>query len=156
MVEPSSTAQSRRTSASSTARSPENWFKFEISFLVGKKQLGQIIEKCIKVHGTAKTSEVLDEIKAQGYKYSALSGITVAVCDATIPPQKKEILDKANQRIDLISDQYKNGFLSDAERHAAVIDTWNKATDEVSDALQKGLDRYNPIYMMADSGARGL
>ena len=78
-------------------------------------------------------------------------GITVAVCDATIPPQKKEILDKANQRIDLISDQYKNGFLSDAERHAAVIDTWNKATDEVSDALQKGLDRYNPIYMMADS-----
>ena len=134
---------------------PENWFKFEISFLVGKKQLGQIIEKCIKVHGTAKTSEVLDEIKAQGYKYSALSGITVAVCDATIPPQKKEILDKANQRIDLISDQYKNGFLSDAERHAAVIDTWNKATDEVSDALQKGLDRYNPIYMMADSGARG-
>ena len=134
---------------------PENWFKFEISFLVGKKQLGQIIEKCIKVHGTAKTSEVLDEIKAQGYKYSALSGITVAVCDATIPPQKKEILEKANQRIDLISDQYKNGFLSDAERHAAVIDTWNKATDEVSDALQKGLDRYNPIYMMADSGARG-
>ncbi len=134
---------------------PENRFKFEITFLVGKKQLGQIIEKCIKVHGTAKTSEVLDEIKAQGYKYSALSGITVAVCDASIPPQKKEILQKASDRIDLISDQYKNGFLSDAERHTAVIDTWNKATDEVSDALQKNLDRYNPIYMMADSGARG-
>lgn len=134
---------------------PENKFKFEITFLVGKKQLGQIIEKCIKVHGTAKTSEVLDEIKAQGYKYSALSGITVAVCDASIPPQKKEILQKASDRIDLISEQYKNGFLSDAERHTAVIDTWNKATDEVSDALQKNLDRYNPIYMMADSGARG-
>ena len=134
---------------------PENKFKFEITFLVGKKQLGKIIEKCIKVHGTAKTSEVLDAIKAQGYKYSALSGITVAVCDATIPPQKKEILQKADERIDLISDQFKNGFLSDAERHTAVIDTWNKATDEVSNALQKNLDRYNPICMMADSGARG-
>ena len=134
---------------------PENLFKFEIDFLVGKKQLGKIIEKCIKTHGTARTSEVLDSIKAQGYKYSALSGITVAVCDATIPPQKKEILQKTEERVDMISDQYKNGFLSDAERHMAVISTWNKATDEVSDALQKNLDRYNPIFMMADSGARG-
>lgn len=134
---------------------PENLFKFEVDFLVGKKQLGNIIERCIKKHGTSKTSEVLDCIKAQGYKYSTLSGITVAVCDATIPPQKKEILKKTDQRIDSISDQYKNGFLSDAERHAAVISTWNKATDEVSDALQKNLDRYNPIFMMADSGARG-
>ncbi|MCH4239690.1 MAG: DNA-directed RNA polymerase subunit beta' [Oscillospiraceae bacterium] len=134
---------------------PENLFKFEIDFLVGKKQLGNIIEKCIKTHGTSKTSEVLDCIKAQGYKYSTLSGITVAVCDATIPPQKKEILQKTESRVDLISDQYKNGFLSDAERHVAVISTWNKATDEVSDALQKNLDRYNPIFMMADSGARG-
>ncbi len=134
---------------------PENLFKFEIDFLVGKKQLGNIIERCIKVHGTPKTSEVLDCIKAQGYKYSTLSGITVAVSDATIPPQKKEILEKADERINLISDEYKNGFLSDAERHQAVIFTWNKATDDVSTALQKNLDRYNPIFMMADSGARG-
>ncbi|MDD3260860.1 MAG: DNA-directed RNA polymerase subunit beta' [Oscillospiraceae bacterium] len=134
---------------------PDNLFKFEVDFLVGKKQLGNIIERCIKTHGTAKTSEVLDCIKAQGYKYSTLSGITVAVSDATIPPQKKEILQKTDEHIDLISDQYKNGFLSDAERHEAVISTWNKATDDVSDALQKNLDRYNPIYMMADSGARG-
>ncbi|UZT81336.1 DNA-directed RNA polymerase subunit beta' [Caproicibacterium sp. BJN0003] len=133
----------------------ENALKFEIDFLVGKKQLGNIIERCIRIHGTADTSEVLDSIKSQGYKYSALSGITVAVCDATIPPQKKEIIAGAEDKIDLVSDQYKEGMLSNEERHAAVLKIWGQATEDVSNALQKNLDRYNPIFMMADSGARG-
>ena len=134
---------------------PENRFKFEIEFLVGKKQLGKIIDKCIKVHCVPKTSEVLDAVKAQGYKYSTKSAITVAVCDATIPPQKKEIISEAEKKIDLVTDQFKNGLLSDGERYNAVLKTWEKATNDVTDALQKGLDRYNPIFMMADSGARG-
>ena len=134
---------------------PENRFKFEIEFLVGKKQLGKIIDKCIKVHGVPKTSEVLDAVKAQGYKYSTKSAITVAVCDATIPPQKKEIISEAEKKIDLVTDQFKNGLLSDSERYNAVLKTWEKATNDVTDALRKGLDRYNPIFMMADSGARG-
>ena len=134
---------------------PENALKFEIDFLVGKKQLGQIIEHCIKVHGTEQTAEVLDEIKAQGYKYSTISGITVAVCDATIPAAKKDLLKAAEAEINEISDEYAEGFLSESERYNAVLRTWEKCTNDVTDALQKGLDRYNPIYMMADSGARG-
>ena len=94
-------------------------------------------------------------MKAQGYKYSTKSAITVAVCDATIPPQKKEIISEAEKKIDLVTDQFKNGLLSDGERYNAVLKTWEKATNDVTDALQKGLDRYNPIFMMADSGARG-
>ncbi len=134
---------------------PENLFLFEIDFLVGKKQLGQIIDKCIHKHGTAKTAEVLDQIKSQGYKYSTKSGITVAVSDATIPPQKKEIIAAADKKIDLVTDEFKNGLLSDSERYNAVLKTWEKATNDVTTALQNGLDRYNPIFMMADSGARG-
>lgn len=134
---------------------PENLFKFEIDFLVSKKQLGQIIEKCIKIHGTAETADVLDCIKEQGYKYSTLSAITVAVCDATIPPEKKQIIDAAEIEIDIVYDQFKNGLLSDSERYKAVLKIWAKATEDVSLALQKNLDRYNPIFMMADSGARG-
>ena len=134
---------------------PEEALKFEVDFLVGKKQLGQIIDRCIKVHGTEHTAEVLDEIKAQGYKYSTISGITVAVCDATIPESKKDILAAADKEIDEIRAEYAEGFLSDSERYNAVLRTWEKATSDVTDALQKGLDRYNPIYMMADSGARG-
>ena len=134
---------------------PEEALKFEVDFLVGKKQLGQIIDRCIKVHGTEHTAEVLDEIKAQGYKYSTISGITVAVCDATIPGSKKDILAAAEKEIDEIRAEYAEGFLSEAERYNAVLRTWEKATNDVTDALQKGLDRYNPIYMMADSGARG-
>ena len=134
---------------------PEDALKFEVDFLVGKKQLGQIIDRCIKVHGTEHTAEVLDEIKDQGYKYSTISGITVAVCDATIPESKKDILAAADKEIDEIRAEYAEGFLSDSERYNAVLRTWEKATSDVTDALQKGLDRYNPIYMMADSGARG-
>lgn len=134
---------------------PENRFRLEVEFLVGKKQLGQIIDRCIKVHGVPRTSEVLDEIKAQGYKYSTKSGITVSVSDATIPPQKAEIIAKAEKKIDTVSEQYKMGLLSNSERYDAVLKTWTKATEDVSVALQKNLDRYNPIFMMADSGARG-
>ena len=134
---------------------PNERMKFEIDFLVGKKQLGKIIEKCIKVHGTAITSEVLDEIKAQGYKYSTIGAITVAVCDATIPPQKKQIIADAEAKIDEISDEFNEGLLSEEERSGAVIRTWEQATNDETSALQKGLDRNNPIFMMADSGARG-
>ena len=134
---------------------PEQRFHFEIEFLVGKKQLGKIIDKCIKVHGTAKTAEVLDDIKAQGYKFSTRSAITVAVCDASIPPAKKQIIADAEKVIDEVTEEYRFGLLSDAERYNAVLKTWEKATNDVTDALQKHLDRYNPIFMMADSGARG-
>ena len=134
---------------------PENALKYEVDFLVGKKQLGKIIDRCIKVHGTARTADVLDDIKAQGYKYSTRSAITVAVSDATIPQQKKDIIAAAEKKIDAVSEEYHMGLLSEDERKASVIKTWEKATNDVTAALQAGLDRYNPIYMMADSGARG-
>ena len=134
---------------------PEHEFDFEISFLVGKKQLGKIIDRCVRVHGTAVTSEVLDKIKAQGFKYSTKGAITVSVSDAVIPPQKAEILANAEKKIDTITKQYRRGLMSDEERYKKVIETWNKTTDEVADALKGNLDKYNPIFMMADSGARG-
>ena len=134
---------------------PEKSLGLEIDFKVGKKQLGQIIERCIKIHGTAATAQVLDKIKALGYKYSTKAAITVAVCDASIPPQKKHILEEADEQVGEINKEYSRGFISNQERKSAVLEVWNKATDEVSDALTKNLDQYNPIFMMADSGARG-
>ena len=134
---------------------PENRFKLEVDFLVGKKKLGQIIDRCIKVHGTARTAEVLDEIKAQGYKYSTKSAISVAVSDAVIPAQKKQFIAEAEGKIDKITALFRRGLISNDERYRLVIETWQKTTNDVTDALQSGLDRYNPIYMMADSGARG-
>jgi len=130
-------------------------FDLEISFLVRKGQLSEIIDRCIKIHGTTTTSEVLDKIKALGFKYSTKSGITTAVCDATIPPQKKEILAAADVKIDEINEMYNNGYISAHEKSQLVVQTWNKATDDVTDALQKNMDPYNPIQMMAHSGARG-
>ncbi|MBQ7131452.1 MAG: DNA-directed RNA polymerase subunit beta' [Oscillospiraceae bacterium] len=130
-------------------------FDLEVSFLVGKKQLSGIIERCIKIHGTTTTSEVLDKVKALGFKYSTKAAITVAVCDAVIPPQKKEILSKADEQIDSITELYDNGYISSAEKSAKVIEVWNKATNDVTSALKANLDKYNPIFMMADSGARG-
>ncbi|MBQ7937649.1 MAG: DNA-directed RNA polymerase subunit beta' [Oscillospiraceae bacterium] len=134
---------------------PEHEFDFEIGFLVGKKQLGKIIDRCVKKHGTAVTSEVLDKIKAQGFKYSTKSAITVSVSDAVIPPKKAEILAEAEKKIDAIGKQYRRGLLSNEERYKKVISTWNETTDKVADALKDNLDKYNPIFMMADSGARG-
>ncbi len=134
---------------------PENVAKLEIDFKVGKKELGKIIERCIKVHGTVVTAQVLDKIKAQGFKYSTKSAITVAVCDASIPPQKKELLEKADEEVLAINKHYSRGFISNTERKNAVLAVWNRTTNEVSDALTENLDQYNPIFMMADSGARG-
>ena len=134
---------------------PENKFKFEVDFLVKKGGLKKIIDKCIKKHGTARTSQLLDDIKAQGYKYSTKGAITVAVCDAVIPPEKKEIIADAEAKIDDIRNQYMMGLRSNEERYEAILGIWNKATNDVTDALQSNLDRYNPIFMMADSGARG-
>ncbi|MEG2426186.1 MAG: DNA-directed RNA polymerase subunit beta', partial [Oscillospiraceae bacterium] len=134
---------------------PENIFKLEIQNLVNKKELGKIIDKCIRVHGTAVTSEVLDKIKSLGYKYSTKSGITVAVCDANIPPKKAELLAQAELQIDKINKNYKRGLISNKERSRHVINTWEKCTKDVASGLKENLGRYNPIFMMVDSGARG-
>lgn len=134
---------------------PENKFLLEVDFLVGKKQLGQIIERCIHIHGSEITSQMLDRVKAQGYRYSTKSAITVAVSDATIPPQKAELLAAAEEQILKVTKQYNKGLISNEERYNSVIKIWTKTTDEVSNALSANLDSRNPIYMMADSGARG-
>ena len=134
---------------------PENALKLEIDFLVGKKQLGKIIEKCIKKHGAAITSEVLDSIKAQGYKYSTKGALTVAVCDATIPPQKKDIIAETEAKVETIIKQYRRGLITNDERYKLVIEAWKSATDRVATALKDNMDEFNPINMMAKSGARG-
>ena len=133
----------------------ENKLNFEVDFLVGKSGLKKIIDASIKKHGAARTSELLDSIKAQGYKYSTIGALTVAVCDAVIPPEKKEIIAKAEEEVDLIREEFMMGLRSEEERYEEILSIWAKATDDVTAALQKNLDRYNPIYMMADSGARG-
>ena len=134
---------------------PDHQLDYEISFKVGKSQLGKIIDRCLKNHGTATTAQVLDKIKAMGYKYSTRSGITVAVCDADIPPQKAQILADADAKIAKLNKQFNRGFISDTERKAEFISIWNQATEDVGTALNDNLDKYNNIYMMADSGARG-
>ncbi|MEG2015856.1 MAG: DNA-directed RNA polymerase subunit beta', partial [Oscillospiraceae bacterium] len=134
---------------------PANAFKLEVDFLVNKKTLGKIIDKCIKKHGVTIASEMLDLIKSQGYKYSTKSGITVAVCDATIPPQKAELLEKAEEKVDIITANYKMGLMSNAERSKAVIKVWEECTNKVAQGLKDNLGKENPIYMMVDSGARG-
>ncbi|MEG2770680.1 MAG: DNA-directed RNA polymerase subunit beta', partial [Oscillospiraceae bacterium] len=133
----------------------DGMFEYEISVLVKKKTLGNIIDKCIRVHGTEATAVVLDAIKAQGFKYSTKSAITVAVCDAVIPPQKKHLLELAEEQITKINKLFNRGQISNEERYKAVIEVWDKTTKEVSDALTANLSDRNPIYMMADSGARG-
>ena len=122
---------------------------------VGKKQLGKIIDKCIEIHGTSESSIVLDNIKATGFKYSTKGAITVAVIDAVIPPAKKEILAAAEEQIDKVTKNYRRGLINDDERSRHIIEIWNKATEDVADALKNNLDEFNPIFMMADSGARG-
>ncbi|MCQ2440841.1 MAG: DNA-directed RNA polymerase subunit beta' [Clostridia bacterium] len=122
---------------------------------VGKKQLGKIIERCIDLHGTSESSIVLDNIKATGFKYSTKGAITVAVIDAVIPPAKKEILEQAEKEIDTVTRDYRRGLISNDERSRHIIEIWNQATEDVADALKGNLDEFNPIFMMADSGARG-
>ncbi len=133
----------------------EKQFDLEVAFLVGKKQLSDIIERCIRIHGTTTTSEVLDKVKALGFKYSTRAAITVAVCEARISHEKKDILADADKNIEKITQQYQYGYISTEEKSQRVISVWNKVTDDVTAALKNGLDKYNPIFMMADSGARG-
>ena len=134
---------------------PANILKLEIDFHVGKKGLKQILEKVINTHGATKTAEVLDDIKAMGYKYSTKAAMTVSISDMTVPGKKKEMLAKAQDTVDLITQNYKRGLITEEERYRGVIETWNDTDKELTKVLLDGLDKYNNIYMMADSGARG-
>ncbi|NLX94388.1 MAG: DNA-directed RNA polymerase subunit beta' [Clostridiales bacterium] len=134
---------------------PDNIFALEVDFLVNKKKLGEIVAKCISKHGTALTADVLDKIKDQGFKYSTRSGITAAVCDATIPEKKPELLAAAELKIDKINANYARGLIADEERRESVIKTWDECSKQVADEIKINFDPYNPINMMLDSGARG-
>ena len=133
----------------------ENFLLPEVDFHVGKKQLKKILEKVINTHGTFKTAEVLDDIKATGYHYSTIAAMTVSISDMTVPAKKPEMLKAAQDTVDKITRNYKRGLITDEERYKAVVETWNETDKELTDVLLKGLDKYNNIYMMADSGARG-
>ena len=134
---------------------PQHACDYEVTFTCGKKQLGQIVDRTINKHGFTVAAEVLDAIKATGYKHSTLAAITVSIADMTVPPKKYELVAASEQKVLDIENQYKMGFMTDHERYKQVVQVWEKTTNDVSDALQKNLDRYNPIFMMADSGARG-
>ena len=134
---------------------PEHWLEYEVSFRVTKKTLPEIISRCMTRNGTRKCAKMLDAIKAQGYKYSTLSAISVAVCDAVIPPQKQELIAEADKEIAKVGKLFNRGLISDNERYNKTIDIWQKTTDKVSKALADNLPKDNEIYMMADSGARG-
>ncbi|NLM35322.1 MAG: DNA-directed RNA polymerase subunit beta' [Clostridiales bacterium] len=134
---------------------PENLHLLEVDFLVTKKSLGKIIDKCYMKYGPTETSIMLDKIKAKGYHYSSIGAITVAASDMIVPKEKKELLEEAEATVDKIEKLYKRGFISEEERYERVIDKWTKTTEEVADALMNGMDKFNPIFMMADSGARG-
>ena len=134
---------------------PEAMFDPEINFITGKKQLGKIIDKCITKHGFTVSAGVLDTIKARGYKFSTRGALTVSISDMTVPEKKKELIAATEKEIVKIERQYKRGFLTNDERYRLVVEAWEKTTKDVTDALMAGLDRYNPIWMMADSGARG-
>ena len=134
---------------------PGNELKLEVDFLVAKKQLKQILEKVINTHGATKTAEVLDDIKAMGYKYSTRAAMTVSISDMTVPAQKPELIARAQDIVDKITRNYKRGLITDEERYKEVVETWKETDDELTHALLSGLDKYNNIFMMADSGARG-
>lgn len=136
-------------------RSSGDWYTPEVSFLVDKKQLGKIVDVCFRVHGTTKTSEMLDKVKSLGYKYSTRAAITVAVSDIIVPEEKKTLIAAAEKEVQKIEKQFKRGFLSDEERYQNVIKIWAQTTKDVTDALMAGMSEFNNIYMMAKSGARG-
>ncbi|HOQ16273.1 MAG TPA: DNA-directed RNA polymerase subunit beta' [Defluviitaleaceae bacterium] len=133
----------------------ENLFKYEIDFLVDKKALGKIIDRCINKYGVTNTAVVLDKIKDLGFKYSTIGAITVSVSDMEIPREKQDILNEAETTVDEVTKLYRRGLMTDEERYQKVIETWNKANEKITDALLKSLGKYNNIYMMAHSGARG-
>ncbi|SEP96491.1 DNA-directed RNA polymerase subunit beta' [Lachnospiraceae bacterium RM5] len=133
----------------------EDYLKLEVDYLVKKKQLKGILEKVINVHGATKTAEVLDDIKAIGYKFSTRAAMTVSISDMTVPEEKAGLLEEASKTVDRITANYNRGFITDEERYKEVIKTWDDADKKIQKALMNGLDDYNNIYMMADSGARG-
>ena len=134
---------------------PEHLLDLEINFTCGKKQLGKIIERCIAKHGFTVSADVLDAIKSQGYKYSTQGALTISISDMTVPGEKQELIAKTEQRILNIEQKFKRGFLTNDERYRLVVGEWDQTTKDVTSALQGSLDHFNPIYMMADSGARG-
>jgi len=134
---------------------PGNELKLEVDFLVAKKQNKQILEKVINIHGATKTAEVLDAVKAMGYKYSTRAAMTVSISDMTVPPQKPQMIKDAQDTVDRIMKQYKRGLITEEERYKEVVETWKETDEELTHALLSGLDKYNNIFMMADSGARG-
>ncbi len=134
---------------------PENFLLPEVDFHVGKKQLKQILEKVINIHGASVTAEVLDLIKSTGYKYSTRAAMTVSISDMTVPAKKAEMLEEAQATVDKISQNFRRGLITEEERYRAVVETWNETDKKLTDVLLAGLDKYNNIYMMADSGARG-
>ena len=130
-------------------------FDLEVDFLITKKTLGKLIDKCYINHGPTNTSIMLDNIKALGYHYSSIGAITVAASDMVVPEAKYTLLAEAEATVDKIEKMYKRGFISDDERYERVIATWTKTTEDVANALMDSMDKFNPIFMMADSGARG-
>ena len=133
----------------------ENKLLLEIDFHVGKKQLKQILEKVINTHGATATAEVLDAVKAIGYKYSTRAAMTVSISDMTVPPQKPQMIQQAQDTVDRITKNFKRGLITEEERYKEVVETWKATDDKLTEALLSGLDKYNNIFMMADSGARG-
>ncbi len=134
---------------------PGNELKLEVDFHVGKKQCKQILEKVINVHGASKTAETLDDIKAIGYKYSTRAAMTVSISDMTVPASKPQLIADAQATVDKIAKNFRHGLITEEERYKEVIETWKKADDQLTHDLLTGLDKYNNIFMMADSGARG-
>ncbi len=134
---------------------PENDLVLEVDFHVGKKGLKQILEKVINIHGATTTAEVLDDIKAMGYKYSTRAAMTVSISDMTVPEKKPVLIKQAQDTVDLITKNYKRGLITEEERYKEVVETWKETDDELTHELLSGLDKYNNIFMMADSGARG-
>ena len=133
----------------------DNDLALEVDFHVGKKGLKQILQKVINTHGATKTAEVLDDIKSMGYKYSTRAAMTVSISDMTVPPQKPQLIAEAQDTVDKITRNYKRGLITEEERYKEVVETWKNTDDILTRALLDGLDKYNNIYMMADSGARG-
>lgn len=134
---------------------PENRCKLECDFLVGKKQLGQIIDRCVNRHGLTASANMLDHIKAMGYHYSTLSGISIGLFDMVIPDIKEKLIHEAEKKVDYINERYRKGILNDYGRYRTVVEIWRKTTDDITEELKASLGKYNPVYMMSNSGARG-
>ena len=134
---------------------PETMFEPEVNFVVGKKQLGKIIDKCITKHGFTESAKVLDDIKDLGYHYSTRGSLTVAIADMTVPQKKYDLIAETEKEIIKIDRQYQRGLITNEERYSLAVKTWEQTTKDVTNALQDSMDKFNPIWMMADSGARG-